>query len=777
MADTDPAIATLTRQLAELSAALTRVEERSKKAAEASKEGAERKKQEAAEAEKLSSKLADAARAATGVTEASRTSSSAALTLKTAFANLAREGIAAAVAGLEQWVRQLPEAAARNERHAAAVRQLGSAWEAVQHATNGAVSAEQAAAVQQRVAQSGIQLTARELAAVTQRAREYARATGTDLGQALEQLADNIVDPGEELRKFGVFLRQGIGDGDKLRETLRQLTQQAESGARSQLSLAESMEAANRAHREASDAVAGLIAQKLELADFFTQLTSWLNDAAGATDGWKTATDALAGTLREVAGLQLSAEERARNGQAPNQSASGAFIEQAGPLAQQARRRGLNLSGIELGQFGVRASERQREGALALLRQAGAGGVTQERLDAQIAELMGRANARELGRVGAEQDRTEKAEYLRRREIRRRNQASASPSSSSSQHAERDGFGIGTDGFLTEYLRNGFEMLRARIEAARTPAAPAQVIISPSREIQRRTDRLALQRESAEARQSLDAADDPTTGLFGSQFSRAAGEAEARQRQERVRLLREQSAAIRELIAESERQQDIAMREGRPMAEVNDLVRQRIGLQTALAQNTRELSEIQNQNAISFEEIGAKLQGVLEGMTDAFGEGVVAAIEGSKAFSDSMHEMTYNALRATTKMAVVEVLKNTAMGIAAAATYRYDAAAQHFASAGVWAAVGVASGLGLAAMPNPNAAKPKSPAEGSERSASADRPARADDNRGGGPLILNFNVSGAAFTDAGVQAAASAAVRGAVANGFLTPHDLGGLRG
>lgn len=798
MADTDPAIATLTKQLVELSAALTRAEERAKASAAASKENADAKKREAAEAEKLSSKLADAARAATGIAEASKTSSAAALTLGNAFASLAREGITAAVSALEEWVRNLPEAAARNERHAAAVRRLGDAWGAVQHATNGAVSAEQAAAVQQRVAQAGIQLTARELAAVTQRAREYALATGGDLGQALEQLSDQLVQPGEELAKFGIRLRQGMGEGDKLREALRQLTQQAETGARSQLTLTESMEAATRAQREASDAVSGLLAQKLQLADFFTQLTSWLNDAKDSTDGWKTATDALAGTLREVAGLQLSAEERARNGQAPNQSASGAFIEQAGPLMQRARQqRGLNFHGFQMGHLGVDATPEQRARVLAMLQRAVGGQLNQQALDLELQGYEAEVGATAATRADDAAAASATAQRNRRHEIQRRNQAGASPSTAA---ADGQLLTVGSDAIaaIVDGLveRAGGRVTRPDAGMDRG-VARAQSEEANRRETERmEQQRSRQQRERASTlrgfdRQDLtDQVDTQNTrsqlALADSQaraaeagratpFS-AAARTQAAEERARIQILREQGAALRELYQANVALEEQQRAAGATQAELNGIIQQRIGLQTALAQNTRELADSQVSVSRSLQDVGSKLIDTLGGTADAMGEAVAAAIEGSKSFGDSMHAMVYEALRALTKLAVVEAIKETAMGLAAFATYRYDAMAAHFASAGTWAGVGLAAGLGLAAMPNPNAAKPSGPAQGgSDRSASADRSARADDTRGGGPLVLNFNVSGAAFTDAGVQHAAAAAVRGAAANGFLTSSDLRGL--
>ena len=97
----------------------------------------------------------------------------------TALGNLAANGLERAGEALADFIGDLPEAAVRSEANARALEQLGAAYGAVQQATNGTVSAQQAAAVQQRALQSGLRLSAQELAAVTARARDFARTTGT----------------------------------------------------------------------------------------------------------------------------------------------------------------------------------------------------------------------------------------------------------------------------------------------------------------------------------------------------------------------------------------------------------------------------------------------------------------------------------------------------------------------------------------------------------------------------------------------------------------------
>lgn len=722
-------------------------------------------------------KMKDAAREALGFESATKEASAATNTMSAAFGNLVTEGISRAVAGLEEWIGQIPESIARGERHAQALQQLGEAYGYVQQATNGAVSAEQAAGVQQRALQSGLRLSAQELAAITARAREFSRATGTELGQALDQLTDQLVDPGEELRKFGVFLQTGMNAGDALRETLRQLQAQTGQTATSQASLTEAMEQASRATTEAKDSLLALIAERLELRDFFTQYASWINDAKNATNGWDEAAATVVGTLREMLGLQSQASARAAQA---GQSASGAFTGEAGALAQQARSRGLNLRGVDLGRMGVDATPEQRNRILALLRRAAQGGVNQQALDLEVQGF-----DLEVGMTAddrAEQTRraAAAAEAARRAELARRNRASQSASSSSAGGGVRtdEGFGIGTPGFLTDLVRNTFEQLRREFNAARTPADGAGMLVRPPT-VGERFGEFQLRGESAAARMGAEGADAPQRRFAGGMFSREAGRAETQQRQERIRVMREQQAALRDLLAASQAEIDTAMRAHRPIAEVNDLIRQRIGIQTALSQSTRDLVAAQEEQVSGFAVVGEKLLDVLAGVADGVAESVVSALEGSKSFGEAMEEMARSTLRALAKMAIVEVLKEGAMALAAAATYRYDAAVQHGIAAGMWGAVAVAAGAGVAAMGSGAKPTPSSTGTGGAARADTSRAARADDRQtgGGGPLTLVVNVSGAAFTDAGVHQAVGTAFREAVGNGVIRREHLNGLLG
>lgn len=695
-----------------------------------------------------------------------------------ALGEAAGDALTEARQALTEWARSLPEAAARAEAHAATLERLGSSYGAVQQATNGAVSAEQAAAVQQRALQSGLRLSAQELAAVTARARDFARTTGTDLDQALEQLTDQLIDPGEELRKFGVFLQTGMSAGDALRETLRQLGAQAGQTAAAETTLAEAQEQANRALHEATDALAAMLAKELELKDFFQQFATWVGDARTATHGWDEAVTAVVGTLREAIGLQASASAGA---QQRGQSASGQFTSEAGALMQQARARGLNFRGFEIGRLGVDATPEQRNRVLTLLRRAAMGNLgasfdgrgvdAQAALDAELGGF-----SAEVGQTRADRERQQReaaaaAARARAEELARRNRASQSASSSTQT--------------APDLAAGAFAQLRAdpaglqSFLGALAARAQAQALEQRGGTIATRLAGVDLQRQSSEATSALDVAGQSRPGFMGGMFSADAGRRETQQRTERTRVIREQREALAALLVEAQREEDTARRMGRPVAEVNDLIRQRIGIQTALAQSTRDLVASQEEQVSGFAVVGEKMLGVLDGVADGVGESVVAALEGSKSFGEAMEEMVRSTLRALAKLAIVEALKEGAMAVAALATYRYDAAVQHGIAAGMWAGVGVVAGAGVAAMGS--GAKPAAASGGGASASTATgggRAARADDRAStGGPLTIVLNVSGAAFTDAGVQHAATAAVREAVGNGVLRREHLAPLLG
>ena len=85
-------------------------------------------------------------------------------------------------------------------------------------------------------------------------------------------------------------------------------------------------------------------------------------------------------------------------------------------------------------------------------------------------------------------------------------------------------------------------------------------------------------------------------------------------------------------------------------------------------------------------------------MGRAFSDHLTAVVEGREELGVALQGMLSDTLSAIAKESSIKAGLNLAEGFAALATYRYDAAAEHFAAAGIYTGVAVAAGLAGAAL-------------------------------------------------------------------------------
>lgn len=117
------------------------------------------------------------------------------------------------------------------------------------------------------------------------------------------------------------------------------------------------------------------------------------------------------------------------------------------------------------------------------------------------------------------------------------------------------------------------------------------------------------------------------------------------------------------------------------------------------------------------------LESVGEDVTRAFAASIAAAISGAESFEKVLAKMVQGILNSLLQEAIVQTVREIALGISDTASYKYDSAAAHFAAAAAWGAVGVAAGVGLGAVSaasgggsaSPSAAATASPAPVEER--------------------------------------------------------------
>jgi hypothetical protein len=178
------------------------------------------------------------------------------------------------------------------------------------------------------------------------------------------------------------------------------------------------------------------------------------------------------------------------------------------------------------------------------------------------------------------------------------------------------------------------------------------------------------------------------------------------------------------------------------------------------------------------EQFADAAEGAMGNFANAFASAMVAVMAGEATFEDAMKGMLRSLLMTIAQQAIVEALKNVALGIGHLATYNYGGAASAFAAAAAWGAVGVATGLGAGAIKTGpsqaqaqatagagQAAGARSGRDTSSAPRTSDRVLGVGGQQGGG-LTLNIRVDGYALTDRGVQNAVVRAFDAAGINGF-----------
>jgi len=184
-------------------------------------------------------------------------------------------GVTAGVGAIGAATMSLAQHAAQSESSDRAIRLLGDAYGQVQDATMGTVNAQSALRVQQGLVQSGLEVTGSQLAIVSRAARDYALATGTETGQALDQMADALRGmEAEGLRRFNISVQSS---GDRTRDfnaALEQLSRrQAQTGVENR-TMSEEITRSTDAMGRFIGSLASGISRALELRQAF----SWAAD-------------------------------------------------------------------------------------------------------------------------------------------------------------------------------------------------------------------------------------------------------------------------------------------------------------------------------------------------------------------------------------------------------------------------------------------------------------------------------------------------------------------
>jgi len=206
--------------------------------------------------------------------------------------------------------------AVRVEQQERALARLGTAYDAVTAATNGAISAQEALTLRGQIQAAGIQVNERALAALTRQAREWADATGNDAAQAIEKLTNAIVNNSEDaLSEMNLSMARGATGAQTLSNVVGELERRFAGTAPAARTLAQDLERIPAAF----DAMAAAAARALEgpLDQLFQKVANFFGISVTIRQAIREmadAGDALRGLDRTRAGTDAAEARRQQRG-------------------------------------------------------------------------------------------------------------------------------------------------------------------------------------------------------------------------------------------------------------------------------------------------------------------------------------------------------------------------------------------------------------------------------------------------------------------------------
>lgn len=672
--------------------------------------------------------------------------------------------IAAAAAGMAHLGMASLEASHRVDEHINAIRGLNGAYGLIDRATAGAVTAEQAFAVQQQLTQSGLEITGEQLAVVTRAAREFAGETNTTLSAALERLSGALISGSRgALRQFGVEVDVGASRGTTFGNALRTLADRQRGVATATQNAGEQAAAMRRQWGTMIDGMLAALGRAGPIGDFL-QLVSRALGALGehfenqANRARQNAEDnARANTAEQRARegvIRLAAvQETMRDASlADGQQLEGLSLRQLDMIRQQAREARAQHQDQTAGNVAARVSAEQN---IAILRNeidTRATAAANARVDTEITEQTAARRAAIEERVtaltGQAQDRLldrEAAREARRRGIRLQEHHGnamtlAQQIQLTQQVAEAETglrrYGMEVDASLRRRAGEGWEAYGDRVEAvlARVNAQlrrQQEFLQQVDSAVQGATDLAARREEGAEAsRRMLDNLAAGYAGLTDAQI-------EARQRDSQQKS------------AELENEQ----REQRQRLDAG------IQFQNSFADIMRGTGTLAQQGA-------RVVRGAFDTMTSSFKSHLAALITGRETLGEALRGMLHETLLNLATEAAVQSLMNLARGFAMLASQNYPAAAQSFTAAALFGGVAVAAGVGAAVTaPAQSSAAPAGAGGGADRGPASAGVGAGGGAGGGGMTVVSLNVNSALATREDVQ------------DGVRRALDFGAVRG
>lgn len=608
----------------------------------------------------------------------------------------------------------IAESASEADRLARSQARLHVSFSEAAAGAGGFVSELEAMNATQQLAARDLQLTQREVNALARVAQDYARGSGRDFREVVEQLSEGVAKGGEELGKFGGALGRLSQGSHTTEERLRALVTQAEGITPAARTASERIEAFRESLHNADRTFSQSFVEGLAR---FEQIAERAQRGAGATTDWGEKLRALGETAAFVTSWIVSSFN----------------------LAFEAVRFTAREIGSEVSMLGSMIAHPTQAGALRTEHERGRAGRRADldeafRTHAAITlDLAGDRRSADPTAPTADMTFTEADVAAGERDQRARRQRAGSSSSGGDDHAKSaKAAQMAADQAERElqerqrragdeYLQRIIASETERARLSRESAAAYAEQVTHADELARVSARIAgLSNESTAANE---------TQLTRARSAQGRAESRIGQRAELEDL---RDPAVQRERAEDARLARVVSREQRAQ-------QQRIDHLQTFTERWRDLHE--HQVDITEESAGT-LSSAFTSMGNAFAKHAEAFAKGQETIGQALKGMLADVLESIGKEALIKSGFYLAEGLAKIVMYDLPGAGTAFAASAAYAVVGAAAIAGSSAVAPDASAKGgtagASAGGGSARSSGADRPlpSASNDNGGGGTTVI-----------------------------------------
>lgn len=578
----------------------------------------------------------------------------------------------------------------------------------------GFVSELEAMNATQQLAARDLQLTQREVNALARVAQDYARGSGRDFREVVEQLSEGVAKGGEELGKFGGALGRLSQGSHTTEERLRALVTQAEGITPAARTASERIEAFRESLHNADRTFSQSFVEGLAR---FEQIAERAQRGASATTDWGEKLRALGETAAFVTSWIVSSFNLAFEAVRFTAREIGAEVSMLGSMIAHPTQAGALRTEHERGRAGRRADldEAFRTHAAITLDIAGdrrsaeptapAADMTFTEADVAAGERDQRARRQRTGSSSGGDDHAKSAKAA---------QMAADQAERELQERQRRA----GDEYLQRIIASETE--RARLSRESATAYAEQV--THADELARISARIAgLSNESTAANE---------TRLTRARSAQGRAESRIGQRAELEDL--------RDPAVQRERAEDARL--AREVSREQRAQQQRLDHLQTFTERWRDLHERQVDIT---EESAGTLSGAFTSMGNAFAKHAEAFAKGEETIGQALKGMLADALESIGKEAMIKSGFFFAEGLGKLVMYDFPGAGTAFAASAAYAVVGAGALAGSSAIAPDASAKggtagASAGGGGSARKSGADRPlpSASNDNGGGGTTVI-----------------------------------------